>query len=25
MDADYFHRFPSTEPVEEYGSLLRSF
>lgn len=25
MDADYFERFPSTEPVEEYGSLLRSF
>ena len=25
MDASYFERFPSTEPVEEYGSLLRSF
>ena len=25
MDAEYFRRFPSTAPVEEYGALLRSF
>ena len=25
MDAEYFQRFPSTAPIEEYGSLLRSF
>ena len=25
MDAEYFRRFPSTAPVEEYGSMLRSF
>lgn len=25
MDADYFRRFPSAAPVEEYGRLLHSF
>ena len=25
MDADYFKRFPSQAPVEEYGAMLRSF
>ena len=25
MDAEYFERFPSTAPVEEYGAMLRSF
>lgn len=25
MDAEYFERFPSLEPVEEYGSLLQSY
>lgn len=25
MDAEYFERFPSVRPIEEYGSLLSSF
>ena len=25
MDAEYFEHFPSTRPIEEYGSLLKSF
>ena len=25
MDAEYFERFPSTAPVEQYGAMLRTF